>query len=174
MKFVMPTWNKEKESKANRKILSIPQTCLQRFCHVRRHHETDRSPVISSRRSSNVSRIRWRNWTLYIIIEFIMQIQPSDGSKYYNRMINVLQETGSKCFNRLIRALILEGFYIEVLVPPEGLSSGVSQRRLFCYFFRFLFFFFFFFYCFDRCGMQRQAYPITVSKRVVFSSVWQF
>ena len=100
-----------------------------------------------------------------------MQIQPSDGSKYYNRMINVLQETGSKCFNRLIRALILEGFYIEVLVPPEGLSSGVSQRRLFCYFFRFLFFFFFFFYCFDRCGMQRQAYPITVSKRVVFSSV---
>ena len=89
-------------------------------CHVEdtRNHETDRSPVISSRRSSNVSRIRWRNWTLYMIIEFIMQIQQSDGSKCYNRMIqNVLVDS-----------------YTEVLIRLEGLSSGVSQRRLFRYY----------------------------------------
>ena len=53
-----------------------------------------------------------------MIIEFIMQIQQSDGSKCYNRMIqNVLVDS-----------------YTEVLIPLEGLSSGVSQRRLFRYY----------------------------------------
>ena len=45
----------------------------------------------------------------------------------------MLQETGSECSNRL-RALILEGFYTEVLVPLEGLFSGVSQRCIFHYY----------------------------------------
>ena len=44
------------------------------LCHVgdTRNHETDRSPVISSGRSSNVSRIRWRNWTSYMMMEFLL------------------------------------------------------------------------------------------------------
>ena len=53
-----------------------------------------------------------------MVIQFIIQIQQSDGSK---------------CYNRLIWALISKGFYTEVLVPLEGLSSGVYQRRLFRY-----------------------------------------
>ena len=36
----------------------------------------------------------------------------------------MLQQTG----------LVWEGFYSEVLVPLEGLSFGVSQRRLFRYY----------------------------------------
>ena len=45
----------------------------------------------------------------------------------------MLQETESKYFNKLGRAL-MKGFYIEVLILLEGLSSGVSQRRLFRYY----------------------------------------
>ena len=102
--------------------LALSRECgpRERECHIgdTRNRETDRSPVISSCRSSNVSRIRWRNWTLYMIIEFIMQIQQCDGSK---------------CYKKLGRVLILEGFYID-LYALEGLSSDVSQRRLFrCY-----------------------------------------
>ena len=36
--------------------------------------------------------------------------------------------------NRLIRALTLEDFSTEVLVPLEGLSSGVSQKPLLRYY----------------------------------------
>ena len=34
-----------------------------------------------------ILQIRWRNWTLYMVMKFIMQIQQSSGSKCYNRMI---------------------------------------------------------------------------------------
>lgn len=69
----------------------------------------------------------------------------------------MLQETESKCLNRLTRALIFEGFYTEVLVPLEGLSSGASQRRLFRYYLVIV--------------SMSVAYPITVSELVVFLSV---
>ena len=63
-----------------------------------------------------------------------------DRIYYANRTelrFKVLQETESKYFNRPIGALILEGFYTEVLISLERLSSGISQRRLFRH------------YCFD-------------------------
>ena len=81
--------------------LALPRECgpRERECHIgdTRNRETDRSPVISSCRSSNVSRIRWRNWTLYMIIEFIMQIQQCDGSKCYNRMIQSVTKNWGEC-----------------------------------------------------------------------------
>ena len=46
----------------------------------------------------------------------------------------MLQQNDSRCFNRLVSSAYFGGFYTEVLVPPEGLSSGVSQRRLFRYY----------------------------------------
>ena len=43
----------------------------------------------------------------------------------------MLQQNDSKRYERLGRAFILEGSYTKVLVPLEGLSSDVSQKRLF-------------------------------------------
>ena len=43
----------------------------------------------------------------------------------------MLQQNDSKCYERLGRAFILEGSYTKVLVPLEGLSSDVFQKRLF-------------------------------------------
>ena len=46
--------------------------------------------------------------------------------------------------NRLIRALTLEDFSTEVLVPLEGLSSGVSQKPLLRYYLVIVSIFFFY------------------------------
>ena len=70
--------------------LFVSPSSLPRHSHVEdtRNYENDRWPVISSRCSSNVSQIRWRNWTLYMVIEFIIRIQQSDGSECYNWLIS--------------------------------------------------------------------------------------